>query len=112
MRAFSAFVGDEYLGQGYCDAALSWHYLCPFCGSIWARVISDAPTSHGALHIPCPEHAHEHHAPSIIFQEWRFYRARWPRDVFVHDFLSLMTERERFIHNNLPGLSHDQHQAA
>jgi len=113
MRPFHCFINDEYLGTGMADHGISHHYLCPACGTLWARTIFDSPTQHYSLSINCPEHEDINRHPATMFYSYRFYNVRWPIEVLRRDFLYLMDlNKDQFISHNLPEFSHDQHQAA
>lgn len=53
-----ATTGGEASPTGHeRNHRLSYAWMCPICGEIWLRAVSDAPnTEWMALHIPCPEH--------------------------------------------------------
>lgn len=106
MIPFEIFIGDEYFGMGVSDVNTSYHYLCPHCGTIWARLIS-ASSQHCALRRPCPDHDGDEvlWTPAVVFQEFSFYKIRFSQASLERDFLYLMSKCAPIIHHNLAELS-------
>lgn len=114
MIPFSMFLGDEYLGDGLQSYPESVHYFCRKCGTIWARAISSDPSAyHFTMTGHCPEHDDADWAAPILCYEFHFRVYRYPIQALIRDFLYLTDpNKDRVISHNLPGITHDQHQAA
>ena len=101
MKA-QVFYYDEYLGEGQLERAECLHHFCRQCGTIWARIICDAPL-HTVLTGYCPEHDIPGlHFPAVLSLPLRFQTVRLPRAALVRDFLHLMSTREQVMDDNPP----------
>jgi hypothetical protein len=110
---FDVFCGDEYLGTGVADHDISYHYFCPACGNVWARTISARGIQHATTAVHCPEHPPEAgsaYLPPVLYQDFRYYKSRWPAEALVRDFLYLMELNSApVIAHNLPENPHANH---
>lgn len=85
MRAFF-YADNRYLGEGTSTATLSYHFLCPHCGTVWARIVVD-PSTHHALSHPCFNCPDRWGLviPGVMFFEPRYHEIGWPYEALVRD---------------------------
>ena len=101
MKA-QVFYLDEYLGEALLERPESLHHFCRRCGTIWARIICEAPL-HTILTGQCPEHDEPGlHFPAVLSLPLRFQTVRLPKAALVRDFLHLMSKREQVMLDNPP----------
>ncbi len=95
------FADEQFLGSYLGDGLLlpSYHFFCPSCGSVWARIICEPGDYHRIEEVWCRNCARDnkHGIWDGVIDVYYFpeYLDVAPKEVLVYNFLQLYLNRLR-----------------